>query len=258
MSNQQSVGDIALGYNLLVVGASDAGIREVVSAYLGEPTTPTLPRSFLRANQKAMRLADNRILLLDIIERPGDIFRECCGDLARSHGVLLVYSPTSLTSFQYVMRFHEQLNISKYRSLPVVLFANTPRQHGINLVHGSHGRGFASMHAIPFVEASSGRPSPAPFPALLHLVSQHYDASPPASHREGVVDFLTVAAARVSHAARSHFPALSLTTRESPPRVRRRNSSRSISAPRCGCFFMPSAWHFPCIPPFRPAANFRQ
>jgi hypothetical protein len=206
------------------------------------------------------------------------IDRGCFSDLARSHGVLFVYSPTSLTSFQYVMRFHEQLNISKYRSLPVVLFANTPRQHGINLVHGSResaqdqydvtgiltralppdGRGFANMHAIPFVEASPGRPSPAPFPALLHLVSQHYDASVPASHREGIVDFFTVAAARVSHAARSHLPALSLTTRESPPRVQRRNFSRSISAPRCGCFFVPNAWHFPRIPPFRPAANFRQ
>jgi len=256
---QQSEGNIALGYNFLVVGDSDAGIHGVVSAYLEEPSNSGLSTSFLRANQKPVRLADHRILVLDIIERPGDIFRDCCGDLARSHGVLLVYSPTSLSSFQYVMRFHEQLNISKWRSLPVVLFANIPTRRGINLVHGSHGRAFANMHGIPFIEASPGHPSPAPFPALLRLVSAHYGASSaPASYREGVVDFLTVAAGRVSHAARSHFPAFPLSSREDPPRVQRRNHSRSFSAPRCGSFFFPSTWHFPRIPPFRLATSFRQ
>jgi hypothetical protein len=59
--------DVALGYNLLIVGArgrfhppilqrnlslfppSDAGVHQIVSAYIGEPVTPTLPTSFLRA-----------------------------------------------------------------------------------------------------------------------------------------------------------------------------------------------------------------
>jgi hypothetical protein len=61
--------DVTLGYNLLIVGArgrspaspnsgltgplipspSDAGVRELVSAYIGEPTTPNFPTLFLRA-----------------------------------------------------------------------------------------------------------------------------------------------------------------------------------------------------------------
>jgi len=239
MSNQPSEGDIELGYNFLVVGASDAGTRGLVSAYLEEHTTSALLVAFLRANQKAVRLEDNRILLLDIIERVGDLFRECCGDLARSHGILLVYSPTSLSSFQYIMRFREQLNISKWKSLPVVLFANIPTERSLTLVHGSHGRAFANMHGIPFIEALPGRPSPAPFPALLRLVGQYYGAPAPASYRESVVDFLTVTAARVSHVARSHMPALPLTAREypPPPRVQRRSFSRSFSAPRLATKF---------------------
>jgi len=116
------------------------------------------------------------------------------------------------------------------------------------------------MHGIPFIEALPGRPSPAPFPALLRLVSQYYGAAAPAPYRESVVDFLTVVAARVSHAARSHMPALPLTAREYPPRprVQRRIFSRSFSAPRCRSFFLPSTWRFPRIPPFRLATRFRQ
>lgn len=126
----------------------------------------------------------------------------------------------------------------------------------------SDGRAFANMHGIPFIEALPGRPSPAPFPALLRLVGQHYGAPAPASYRESVVDFLTVAAARLSHVARSHMPALPLTAREypppPPPRVQRRNFSRSFSAPWCGSFFLPRTWHFPRIPPFRLATKFRR
>ena len=114
------------------------------------------------------------------------------------------------------------------------------------------------MHGIPFIEALPGRPSPAPFPALLRLVSQYYGAPPPASYRESVVDFFTVAAARMSHVARSHLPTLPPTTREYPPRVERRKFSRSFSAPRCGSFFLPSTWRFPRILPFRLATKFRQ
>jgi len=128
--------DVALGYNLLVVGATDAAIHDMVSTYLEEPTFSGLPPSILRSNQKALRLSDNRILLLDIIERPGDIFRECCGDLVRCHGVLLVYSPTSVASFQYIVRFHEQIIRSKWKSLPVVIFANIPPKRGVKQVHG--------------------------------------------------------------------------------------------------------------------------
>ncbi|KAI9509104.1 hypothetical protein F5148DRAFT_808821 [Russula earlei] len=122
------VSDIALGYNLFVVGDADARVREVVSAYMEEPPASGVLTSFLRANQKSLLLADDRILILEIIERSGNIFRECCGDLARSHGVLFIYDPTSLNSFQYVAGFHEQLIRSKWRSLPVVLFSNTPTQ----------------------------------------------------------------------------------------------------------------------------------
>lgn len=125
----------------------------------------------------------------------------------------------------------------------------------------SDGRAFANMHGIPFIEALLGRPSPAPFPALLRLVSQYYGAPAPASYRESVVDFLTVTAARVSHVARSHMPAFPLTAREyppSPPPVQRRKPSRSFSAPRCGSFFLPRAWRFPRIPPFRLPTRFRQ
>lgn len=180
----------------------------MVSAYLEEPTTSGLPLSFLRSNQKPVRLADNRILVLDIIERPGDIFRECCGDLVRCHGVLLVYSPTSMGSFQYVVRFHEQMIKSKWRALPVVLFANIPLKRGVKQVHGSNGRSFADARAIPFIEAFPGRPSPAPFTVLLDLVRRHHEASTsPTSFGGGIIDLVTVAAAKVSHAARSHLPA---------------------------------------------------
>jgi len=200
--------DVALGYNLLVVGATDAAIHDMVSTYLEEPTFSGLPPSILRSNQKAFRLSDNRILLLDIIERPGDIFRECCGDLVRCHGVLLVYSPTSVASFQYIVRFHEQIIRSKWKSLPVVIFANIPPKRGVKQVHGCNGRNFADAQAIPFIEALPGRPSPVPFTVLLELVRRHHEAlTSPTSFREGIIDFVTVAAAKVSHAARSHLPA---------------------------------------------------
>ncbi|KAI9450841.1 hypothetical protein BJY52DRAFT_155754 [Lactarius psammicola] len=200
--------DVALGYNLLVVGATDAGVHDMVSAYLREPTTSRLPPSILRSNQKFVRLADNRILVLDIIARPGDIFRECCGDLVRCHGVLLVYSPTSVASFHYIVRFHEQMIRSKWRSLPVVLFANIPPKRGVKQVHGCNGRSFADAQAIPFIEAFPSRPSPVPFTVLLDLVRRHHEASTsPTSFGEGIIDFVTVAAAKVSHAARSHLPA---------------------------------------------------
>jgi hypothetical protein len=121
----------------------------------------------------------------------------------------------------------------------------------------SDGRAFANMHGVPFIEASTDGPSPAsPFPALLHLVTQSYGAPVPASYRESVVDFLTVAAAKVSHAARTHLhttlpTTLPLTTREYPPRVQRRKFPGSFSAPRCGSFSLPRAWHFPRIPRFQ-------
>ncbi|KAH9030426.1 hypothetical protein EDB85DRAFT_1434289 [Lactarius pseudohatsudake] len=197
--------DVAIGYNLLVVGAtgrlpfrinkriphnplrSDAGVHDMVTAYLEEPTTTRLPPSFLRSNQKPVRLANNRLIVLDITERPGDIFRECCGDL-------------------YVVRFHEQMIRSKWRSLPVVLFANIPPRRGVKQVHG-YGRSFADAHAIPFIEALPSRPSPVPFTVLLDSVRRHHEASTsPTSFGEGIIDFFTVAAAKVSHAARSHFP----------------------------------------------------
>ncbi|KAI0000113.1 hypothetical protein BJV74DRAFT_821624 [Russula compacta] len=228
----QSDYGLALGYNFLIVGDRDAGIRGVVSAYLEEPTPSGLPTSFLRANQKAVTLADNSVLILDIIGRPGDIFRECCGDLARSHGVLLVYNPTILTSFQYVLRFHEQLLKSKWKYLPVVLFSNTSTQRSVRVVSRSHGRDFANKHAIPFIEASPGRPCSAPFPVLLKLVRQSYEASTPTSFGEGVIDFLTVAAAKASHVARSHFHAL--------PHTRECGLAQSSSAPRCGTFYLRS------------------
>lgn len=201
--------DVALGYTLLVVGTTDAGVHDMVSAYLREPTTSGLPPSLLRSNQKPVRLADNRILILDIIERPGDIFRECCGDLVRCHGVLLVYSPTSVASFQYIVRFHEQMMRSKWRSLPTVLFANIPPRRGVMQVHGSNGQSFADAHAIPFIETLPGRPSLAPFTVLVNSVRRHYEPSTsPIPFGEGIIDFVTVAAAKVSHVARSHLPAL--------------------------------------------------
>ncbi|KAH9057172.1 hypothetical protein EDB87DRAFT_1129552 [Lactarius vividus] len=199
--------DVAIGYNLLVVGATDAGVHDMVTAYLEEPTTTRFPSSFLRSNQKPVMLANNRLIVLDIIERPGDIFRECCGDLVRCHGVLLVYTPTSAASFQYVVRFHEQMIRSKWRSLPVVLFANIPPRRGVKQVHGYNGRSFADAHTIPFIEALPSRPSPAPFTVLLDSVRRHHETSTsPTSFGEGIIDFFTVAAAKVSHAARSHFP----------------------------------------------------
>jgi hypothetical protein len=207
-----------------------------------------------------VRLADNRILILDIIERPGDIFRECYGDLARTHGILLVYNPTSPVSFQYVVGFHEQLTRSKWRSLPVVLFSNTSAQPRVNSIKETHGRDLANTHSIPFLEASPGHPCPAPFPTLLSLVRQYYETSASKSFGEGVIDFFTVAAARVSHVTRPHFlasPVASKEPVECPPRAKRCNLPASFSAPRCGSFFLPRSWHFPCIPRFRPARNFR-
>jgi len=207
--SEQAACDVALGYNILVVGATDAGVHDMVSTYLREPTTSRLPPSLLRSNQKPVRLADNRILILDIIERPGHIFRECCGDLVRCHGVLLVYSPTSVASFQYVVRFHEQMVRSKWRSLPMVLFANIPPRRGVKQVHGCNGRNFADAQAIPFIETLPSRPFPAPFTVLLDMVRRYYEPSTsPSTFGEGIIDFVTVAAAKVSHAARSHLPAL--------------------------------------------------
>jgi len=240
--------DISLGYNFLVVGAIDAGVRGAVSSYMEEPTHSNLSTSRLRANQKLLKLADNRILILDIIQRPGDIFRECCGDLARSHGVLLVYNPSSLTSFQYVVGFFEQLIRSKWRCIPVVLFSNapTPLLRGVNPASRSNARDFANMHCIQFVEASRDRSSPAPFPTLLSLVRQHFEAQVPPSpgFGEGVMDLLTVAAARVSHVTRSHLPTLPLTptrrrTSECPPRVRRYDLAGSLSPPGPASKFRP-------------------
>jgi len=102
----------------------------------------------------------------------------------------------------------------------------------------SDGRVFAHMHSIQFIEASPDRSCPAPFPTLLSLVRQHYEAQAPVSPSigEGVMDLLTVAAARVSHVARSHLPALPLTptrrrTAECPPRVRRCDLAGSLSPP---------------------------
>jgi hypothetical protein len=51
------------------------------------------------------------------------------------------------------MRFHEQLNISKWRSLPVVLFANIPTRRGINLVHES--REFQSQDSFLLYDIDS-------------------------------------------------------------------------------------------------------
>jgi len=221
----------------------DAGIRGVVSSYMKEAIPSGVPM-FLRANQKPVTLPDNRILILDIIERPGDIFRECYGDLARSHGVLLVYNPTSPDSFQYVVGFHEQLNRSKWRSLPVVLFSNTPAQPRADSIKRTHadGRDLANTHSIPFLEASSNHSCPAPFPTLLSLVRQHYEASTSKSFGEGVIDFFTVAAARVSHVAHPQPPSSPLAGKEAVeylPRVQHRKLPASFSAPR-------------------PARNFRQ
>ncbi|KAH9963951.1 hypothetical protein BGW80DRAFT_1255224 [Lactifluus volemus] len=223
--------DVALGYNLLIIGARDAGVREVVSAYISEPTSPSFSTQFLRANQKPVRLSDNRILILDIIQRPGEIFRECYGDLVRSNGVLLVYNPVSATSFQHVTGFYEQIIRSKWRSLPVVLFSNTPPHLGVTGAREFHGRDFAKAHAIPFIEASSGGPLSTPFLTLLNLARQRYETSSSTSCGDGFTDFVTVAAAKVSRAMRSHRVA-------SPPIPSRRELSGNLPAPR----------HASCLP----------
>jgi hypothetical protein len=62
-------------------------------------------------------------------------------DLVRSHGVLLVYNPVSPTSFQHVTGFYEQIIRSKWRSLPVVLFSNTPAHLGV-----TEAREFREFH----------------------------------------------------------------------------------------------------------------
>jgi len=227
--------DIALGYTFLIVGTVDAGLRGVVSSYMEQVTPSSLSIPLLRANQKPVRLPDNRILILDIIERPGEIFRDCCGDLARSQGVLLVYNPTSQASFQYVVGFHEQLIKSKWRSLPVVLFSNTAAQPRVSSIKETHGRDFANTHSISFIEASPGHPCPAPFPTLLSLVRQYHEASTSKSFGEGAIDFFTVAAARVFHVARPHFPTSPLVTKEPVeyhPRIQPCNLPASFSAPR--------------------------
>ncbi|KAN0114017.1 hypothetical protein V8E52_007166 [Russula decolorans] len=191
--------------------------------------------SLLRASQKPVTLSDNRILILDIIERPGEIFRDCYGDLARSQGVLLVYNPTSEASFQYVAGFHEQLTKTKWRSLPLVLVSNTAAQPYVSSIKDTHGRDFANTHSISFIEASPGHPYPAPFPTLLSLVRQYHEASTSKSFGEGAVDFFTVAAARVFHGARPHIPTSPLVTKEPVeyhPRIQHCNLPASFSAPR--------------------------
>lgn len=253
--------DIALGYTFLIVGSIDAGVRGVVSSFMEQATPSSLSIPLLRASQKPVTLPDNRILVLDIIKRPGEIFRDCYGDLARSQGVLLVYNPTSQASFQYVIGFHEQLIKSKWRSLPIVLFSNTAAQPCVSSIKETDGRDFANTHSISFIEASPGQPCPAPFPTLLSLVRQYHEASTSKSFSEGAIDFFTVAAARVFHVARPNLPTSPLMTKEPVeyhPRTQRCNLPVSFSAPRCGSFFLPRFWHFPCIPRFRPSVKYRQ
>jgi hypothetical protein len=204
-------------------------------------------------------------------------------DLARSQGVLLIYNPTSEASFQYVVRFHEQLIKSKWRSLPVVLFSNASAQPRVSSIKetgesASHhsdiiriyfwsvpffsdGRDFANTHSISFIEASPGHPCPAPVPTLLSLVRQYHEGSTSKSFGEGAIDFFTVAAAKVFHGAHPHTPTSPLVTKEPVeyhPRIQRCNLPASLSAPRCGSFFLPRFWHFPCIPRFRPSRKYRQ
>jgi len=227
--------DIALGYTFLIVGSIDAGVSGVVSSYMEQVTPSGVPMPLLRASQKPVMLPDNRVLILDIIERPGEIFRDCCGDLARSQGILLVYNPTSQASFQYVVGFHKQLIGSKWRSLPVVLFSNTAAQPRVSSIKETDGRDFANTHSISFIEASSGHPCPAPFPTLLSVVRQYHEASTSKSFGEGAIDFFTVAAARVFHVARPQLPTSPLVTKEPVeyhPSIQRCNLPVSFSAPR--------------------------
>ena len=73
----------------------------------------------------------------------------------------------------------------------------------------SGGQSFADAHAIPFIETLPSRPSLAPFTVLLNLVRRHHEPTTSSiTFGEGIIDFVTVAAAKVSHAARSHLPAL--------------------------------------------------
>ena len=125
----------------------------------------------------------------------------------------------------------------------------------------SDGRDFANMYSISFIEASPGHPCPAPFPTLLSLVRQYHEASTSKFFGEGAIDFFTVAAARVFHVARPHLPTSPLVTKEPVeyhPHIQRRNLPASFSAPRCGSFFLPRFWHFPCILCFRPSGKYRQ
>jgi len=251
--------DIALGYTFLIVGSEDAGVRGVVSSYMEEITPSDLPIP-LRVNQKPVKLPDDRILILDIIERPGEIFRDCYGDLVRSQAILLVYNPTSQSSFQYVVGFHEQLIKSKLRSVPVVLFSNTAAQPCVSSIKETRGRDFAIAKNISFIEASPSHPCPAPFPTLLSLVRQYHEASTTKSFGEGVIDFFTVAAARVSHVTRPQIPTSPLVTKEPVEYhpIQQGNLPASFSAPRYGSFFLPRFWHFPCIPRFRPPRKYLQ
>jgi hypothetical protein len=175
------------------------------------------------------------ILRLGCSAADGSLFR----DLVRCHGVLLVYNPVSATSFQYITAFHEQIIRSKWRSVPVVLFSNTPPHHGIKEVHALCE--FRPTHAIPFIEASSSRPFSTPFLTLLNLARQHCETSASISFGEGIIDFVTVAAAKVIHATR----------------VQPRDLSASFPASRYVGFLL-SAWDFLSFRRFRPALKFRR
>ncbi|KAI0258271.1 hypothetical protein BC834DRAFT_847483 [Gloeopeniophorella convolvens] len=175
--------NVSLAYSILVIGSRDSGAHHLVSKFLKKKQAQHFSASFLRPNQKAIELPDGRILALDIVERSGDFFRECCG-----------------SSYQHVINFHEQLVRSKWASLPTVLYGHIRSRRGVRQVQDTESRQYAEIHGLTFVEAPLGRMFDTPILTLLDMVrKRHETPSQPISIAESIKDFLTVAAAKVAH-----------------------------------------------------------
>ena len=121
----------------------------------------------------------------------------------------------------------------------------------------SDSRDFAKAHAIPFIEASSGGPLSTPFLTLLNLARQRYETSSSISCGDGFSDFVTVAAAKVSRAMRSHRVASPPMTKEVVNIPLRRDLSGNLPAPRHATC-LPNASRFLTIRRLRPNPKSRR
>jgi small GTP-binding protein len=145
-------------YRVVVVGAGGVGKSAVTVRFTGgnfvEKYDPTIEDSYRKAVE-----VDGIACMLDIMDTAGQEEYRALRDqyMKSGNGFVLVYSITSLTSFEAASKLRgEILKIKEdYPDIPIMLVGNKCDMESERVVSTQEGKDLAAKYQIGFIESSA-------------------------------------------------------------------------------------------------------